>query len=169
MLKTSRNYHRVVPPYNGYGGLSDNQVAPPPTLAPYGQDPRRIQYLLDNGTQYWLSTNLGLPSPAATTTVNKQTASVDNWLLIIGAQSNISLSTIQIQAQGTDNYLTNSATPISSIAGRSTLEPGIKYWARPYLLAPQTQLGLFTTGDGTETGGFLALICLKLPNGVPMP
>jgi hypothetical protein len=161
-MKTSRHFESRLPPHNGYG-LRDTNNQPLNVEPIFGANAARIKVILEGGTVYWLSTNLGVP--ASTARVQAQTVAVSADLVVIGAQSNLYLSTIEIEDQGTSILLTNSTTPLSAVAGRATLEPGIKYWPRPYLLKAQTMFKFNVTGDGTESGGFLALICLRLPDG----
>lgn len=127
----------------------------------------RVAYLLEHGEMFWLPVALGLgTTPAAGTQFQSTTTSVDFDLLVIGADSSIFLSSIDIRDSARQRLLTNSTTPIGAIADfqvSGTLNQFRSYWYRPYLLPARSQFALTVTANGTESNGVFSFYCLQPP------
>jgi len=172
------SFQRTYPPGGSYlHGIGQQQPANSGQVAVPGCDNilaasadarnQRVAFLLEYGEMFWLPVSLGLgTAPAAGTTFNSTTTSVDFDLLVIGAGSTLKLSTIDIRDSARQRLLTNALTPIADIADfhiSTTLTPFRSSWPRPYLLPARSQFALTVSADGTESNGVLTFYCLQPP------
>jgi hypothetical protein len=134
----------------------------------------RVNFLLEHGEPFWLPTSLGLgTTPAAGTQFQSTTTSVDFDLLVIGAESTLYKSTIDIRDSARQRILTNAPTPIGAIADfqintGAANAPASQmqfrnFWYKPYLLPARSQFAYTVAADGTESNGVFTLYCLQPP------
>lgn len=159
---------RTYPPNGGQlHGMRDINTDVDAVAAAINQREQRVSDLLLHGEMFWLPVLLGLgTTPAAGTTFQSVTTSVDFDLLIVGAACTIFLSSIDIRDSARQRLLTNGPTPISTIADFSvsgSLNQFRNNWYRPYLLPARSQFALTVTANGTESNGVLSFYCLQPP------
>jgi len=162
------NVKDTYPPNGGQlRGLSEINTDLDAVAAAINQRQMRVQDLLENGEVFWLPVSLGLgTTPAAGTTFQSVTTSVDFDLLVVGAECTIFKSSIDIRDSARQRLLTNGPTPIGAIADfqvSGSLNQFRNNWYRPYLLPARSQFALTVTADGTESNGILSFYCLQPP------
>ena len=162
------NARDTYPPNGGQlRGLSEINTDLDAVAAAINQRQMRVQDLLENGEVFWLPVSLGLgTTPAAGTTFQSVTTSVDFDLLVVGAECTIFKSSIDIRDSARQRLLTNGPTPIGAIADfqvSGSLNQFRNNWYRPYLLPARSQFALTVTADGTESNGILSFYCLQPP------
>lgn len=162
------NQQRTYPRNGGQlHGLRDIETDVDAVAAAINAREQRVDDLLAHGEMFWLPVSLGLgTTPAAGTTFQSVTTSVDFDLLIVGADATIFLSLIDIRDSARQRLLTNGPTPIGAIADfqvSGTLNQFRNNWYRPYLLPAKSQFALTVTANGTESNGVLTFYCLQPP------
>lgn len=162
------NQPRTYPPNGGQlHGLRDLDLNADAVAAAISDREQRVEDLLQHGEMFWLPVSLGLgTTPAAGTTFQSVTTSVDFDLLVVGAECTIFKSSIDIRDSARQRLLTNGPTPIGAIADfqvSGSLNQFRNNWYRPYLLPARSQFALTVTADGTESNGVLSFYCLQPP------
>lgn len=156
-------------PYR-YGGLNDTAGGTALTREALDQKvlarDERSRYLWEFGDSFWLPVSLSIgTTPASGTQFARQTAAVDFDLLIVGAHSDLRLSSVTVLDNSRQRLLTNAATLMSAFATfTTTFTMDRAYWQRPYFLPARAQLSVTVTADGTESNGNLVFLCLQPPN-----
>lgn len=126
----------------------------------------RSRWLWEFGDSFWLPIALSIgTTPASGTQFVRSTTATDFDMLVIGAHSDLRLSSVVILDTARNRLLTNATTLISALATFTTsFTMNRAYWQRPYFLPARSQLQVTVTADGTESNGTFVFLCLQPPN-----
>jgi hypothetical protein len=131
---------------------------------------QRIDFLESWGEPFWLPLALTIgTTPAVGTQFTRITSNVEFDLLVVGAISDLRLSSIQITDSSRQKALINAPTPMYFISQWVTTTATYtstctNKWQQPYYLAPRAQFNVQITADGTESNGNIVFICKMPPN-----